>query len=62
MHRNIPNIVCVLLNCLDLLCRVVIEDAKEVVIASNNDPLLACNEFGATHGRVGDFNRTDLRL
>ena len=51
-----------LLNCLDLLSRVIVEDAKEVIIGANNNPLLPCNELGATHGRVRDLNRTHLCL
>ena len=62
MHCNVSDVVCVLINRLDLLGGVVVEDSEHVVVAAHNDPLLAGDELGTTHRRVRDFNRAHLRL
>ena len=62
VHCDVANVVRVLLDRLDLLRRVVVEDAEQVVTGADDDPLFASDEFSTTHGRVCDLDRADLRL
>ena len=45
-----------LLDRLYLLRSVIVEDAEQVVIRADNNPLLPGNELSATYWRVRDFD------
>ena len=62
MHHYISNEVCVIINDLELLTGVVIEDPHLRVISTDNDPLLARNEFRASDWGIRHLEGSDLGL
>jgi hypothetical protein len=62
MHSEIANEISVLIDNLQLFTRVVVVYANLCVISANYDPLLSGDKLRASDRRIGDFERSHLRL
>lgn len=55
VHFETTNVISVRFEFFDLFHRVVIEDAHAHIVRGRQEPLLARDKLGATHGQIGHF-------
>jgi len=61
MDLDIPNIIGVRLKILNFLHGIVIVNPQSHIIARGDEPLLAGDKLGTSHGEFGHLKRLDVR-
>ena len=62
VDNYVADVVTVILDCFEFLSGIVVVDSEFCVVGAYNNPLLTCDKFCTSHGRVCNFERTDLAL
>lgn len=60
MHLDISNVVRVGFEILNLLHGIVVVNPQPHIVRAGYKPLFPRDEFGASHGQFGDFERFDV--